>query len=323
MGHRLLPGKPELYHGRESSRPYFEGWYFKQVLPDGSFSLALIPGIYKSKDKSSDHCFIQVLHDNKSRYIKFPVDEFRFKRDEFDISIGKNSFSMNGVSIDISEDDFSIKAELSFKDTVGLDRNFMSPSIMGPFSYFPGMQCNHGVLSLHHNLEGWIEINGRRHEASDMAGYIEKDWGEAFPSSWLWLQGNGLKESEPFSCMCSVATIPYGPLHFRGFLAVILAKGKQYRFTTYNKARIREFTVDKNKTTIVITRKGLGLTVEADTHRSSILKAPAATGMDRNILESLDAVIKMTLTDENGVIFSGECNSGGLETSETGEVSDN
>ena len=55
MGHRLYINKPELYHGRENSRPYFEGWYFKQISPDGKFRMALIPGIYKGRNKEDDH----------------------------------------------------------------------------------------------------------------------------------------------------------------------------------------------------------------------------------------------------------------------------
>jgi hypothetical protein len=323
MGHRLLPGKPELYHGRENSRPYFEGWYFKQVSPDGSFRMAVIPGIYKGRKREDDHSFIQVLHDNKSRYIRFPVKAFSFDRNSFDIRIGNNHFSMDGITLDIVDEDFHIKADIKYKDHELLEKSPLSPSVMGFFSYIPGMQCNHGVLSLHNVLSGWIELEGNRVDTEGFLGYIEKDWGEAFPTSWLWLQGNDFGEDKPFSVMCSIATIPFGIFGFRGLIATLLANGKQYRFATYNMSKIKEMAVSGNKTKVVLKRFNLKLTITADTHRSSILKAPAATGMDRNILESLDAGIEVELIKRNKLIFHGKCEGGGLETSETGQVVEN
>jgi hypothetical protein len=323
MGHRLHIKNPELYHGRENSRPYFEGWYFKQISPDGKFRMALIPGIYKGRNKEDDHSFIQVLYDNKSRYVRFPVESFRFSRDSFNISIGETSFSMDGAVLDIKDGDFTLKGEIRYHSHEVLQRRFLSPSIMGFFSYIPGMQCNHGVLSLHNSVSGSIEINGEKIETEGFIGYIEKDWGEAFPTSWLWLQGNDFSGEQPFSCMVSIATIPFGLFGFRGLIAVLMANGRQYRFATYNMASIREFSVTGEKIKVVLKRFRTVLTVTADTHQSSILKAPAATGMDRNIRESLDAVIEAELRKGKKVIFSGRCNGGGLETSETGLVSEN
>ncbi len=321
MGHRLLPGRPELYHGKMNNRPYFEGWYFKQASADGGFRMAVIPGIYKGKTKAEDHSFIQVLHDNKSRFIRFPAEAFSFDRDSFNISIDKNHFSMDGMVLDIDDGDFTLKGKINYSSHELLQKRILSPSIMGFFSYIPGMQCNHGVLSLHNVLSGCIEIQGDKIDTEGFLGYIEKDWGEAFPLSWLWLQGNDLKGDKPFSCMVSIATIPFGPFGFRGLIATLLADGKQYRFATYNMASIKEVTVTGNKTKVILKRFGLMLTIEADTHRSSILKAPAATGMDRDILESLDAGIEVELRSREKVIFRGKCEGGGLETSETGEVS--
>ncbi len=82
MQHRLLPWAPEKYHGKENSRPYFEGWYFKLSSPEDDFSLAVIPGVSMGQDEKDDHSFIQVLFGNNSHYVKFPRDKFKCKKDE-------------------------------------------------------------------------------------------------------------------------------------------------------------------------------------------------------------------------------------------------
>lgn len=320
MSHRLLPGNPELYHGTKTSRPYFEGWYFKLISPSGTFKMAVIPGISKSIDENDDHCFLQIFVNNRSWYIRYPIEFFESNTEKFDIKIGLSKFSMDGFSLNIHEDDLNIECDIKYKTHKKLVKKPFYPSIMGPFSYVPGMQCNHGVLSLFSTMEGTIKLNGKILDVADFIGYIEKDWGEAFPSSWLWLQGSGLQGIQPFSCMCSIATIPYGPMNFRGLIAVILAGGKQYRFATYNFTKVKKFTTDGNRVEVILRKFAFKLLIRAATERNSILKAPVSDGMSRNISESLDAVISFELSKRGKIIFKGVCDGGGLETSETGKV---
>lgn len=201
MTHKLLPNSPELFHGTEKSRPYFEGWYFKHVSEETGFSLAVIPGVSRGAD-GDDHCFIQILNNGRSHYIKYPIDDFKVKRDKFEVGIKGNFFSLEKMILDINEPSISIKASFEYKNHVPLETNRMSPSIMGPFSYLPRMQCNHGVLSLCHDVGGYVVIDGEEQNISGIAGYIEKDWGEAFPGSWLWLQCNGHSAKYgDYSCM--------------------------------------------------------------------------------------------------------------------------
>ncbi len=111
MSHKLLPGTPELYHGTEKSRPYFEGWYFKHISEKTGFSLAVIPGIYKGRNENEDHCFIQVLNNGSSHYIEYPVDEFKINENKFEINISGNFFSMNNMILDIDNEDIRHRSE--------------------------------------------------------------------------------------------------------------------------------------------------------------------------------------------------------------------
>ena len=321
MTHKLLPGSPELYHGTEKSRPYFEGWYFKHVSEKTGFSLAVIPGVYRSRKKSEDHCFIQVLHNNDSYYIKYPIEEFKFNTNEFEINIGGSFFSLSNIILDIFSDEISVKAKIAYSNQTPLKTSTLSPSIMGPFSFFPGMQCNHGVLSLNHDAGGIIIINGVEQDVSGLSGYIEKDWGEAFPDSWLWLQCNGTsKKYGNYSCMCSYASIPYAFLNFKGLIALVMYEGMQHRFATYNFSRVTRLVKNGRNVEITIKKFNLELIIKAVSPKASVLKAPAAEGMARDIRESLNAEINVSLKKRGKVIFEQTHSMGGLEISEIDSI---
>lgn len=321
MSFRLLPGKPELFHGTDRSRPYFEGWYFKLSSPNDDFSLAIIPGVNIGKDQENDHSFIQVLFGNKSHYIKFPRNKFKCKKDEFKLKVSQNLFSMDKVIIDIKENDFQISAELNFTHHIHLNTNFYSPSIMGPFSYLPGMQCNHGVLSLDCKVNGAVKINGKNYNIKEYNGYIEKDWGNEFPKSWLWLQCNGQSgDSERFSLMCSIASIPIGLIKFRGLIAYVYVEGKQILFTTYNFSKVRKLVKIDKGAEVILKKSGYEIHIKAIASEDSILKAPKDGEMKREIFESITANIEVVLYQYGKEIYSSSYNSGGLETSELGSI---
>jgi hypothetical protein len=192
---------------------------------------------------------------------------------------------------------------------------------MGPFSYFPGMQCNHGVISLHHSVKGNLRINGSEFNANDIKGYIEKDWGRAFPDSWLWLQANGVDDNGNTSCcMCSVARIPYAGMKFIGLIAVVSSGERQYRFATYNFSRIIRLSKSRDGVEIILKKFNYVLHIYAESKDFTDLLAPTGTGMDRKIKESLSAEIRWTLKRGSEVISEFSGNHGGLEISEIDSI---
>ncbi len=307
MGHRLLPRAPALYHGRKSSRPYFEGWFFKHSSKAGS--LAVIPGVFRGVSGKDDTAFIQVLLSNpvQSFFVRYPFRSFHSDKKRFDIQIGESSFSLEGAAVCINE--IELEARLAYSKIVTLETSVLSPSIMGPFSYLPGMQCNHGVLSLRHEVNGYACCGDRRMDFDNADGYIEKDWGEAFPESWVWMQCAD-KES---AFMCSIARIPLGIFSFTGLICVLLADGKQYRFATYNGGKLERLEMKKGSVTAEITKKNLRLAVNACNESFGSLKAPTKTGMDRVIAESIGAKYRISLFDNGNEIFLGSFDGGGLE----------
>jgi hypothetical protein len=165
------------------------------------------------------------------------------------------------------------------------------------------------VLSLKHDVSGYVNWGGRHIGFDNADGYIEKDWGEAFPESWVWMQC-GDKEA---AFVCSIAHIPYGLIKFTGLICVLLVNGKQYRFATYNGAKTVSINIRPGNTYVRIKRRELWLDVNVQNKEYGSLKAPTPGGMDRVISESLTARFNIKLYNRNGVIFFGSFENGGLE----------
>lgn len=317
MSHRLLPTKPHLYHGKPSTRNYFEGWYFKQT--SNMHALSVIPGVYKGDTKEQDFAFIQGMNGiGKSFFATYPFKAFRYRTDRFEIEIDGNLFSYNGIKVDINQGGVQLRAALSFHDTTMLKTHIGSPSIMGPFSYLPRMQCNHGVLSLTHRVEGTVWHGDRQFDFRDGVGYIEKDWGEAFPRCWSWMQCN----DHDSSMMCAFATIPFGPFQFKGLICVLLIHGRQYRFATYNGGYITNVTSKKDTVEVQIKRGRYRLKICAVNKAFGRLRAPSKTGMDRYINESIRAQCHVMLYNGSQCIFQRWYKNGGLEMDQTGRILD-
>jgi len=303
---------PSVFQGNLRRKKYFEGWYFKLVTADGNNIFSVIPGISLSSDR---HAFIQVIEGKTGMtdYNSFHINTFRFARDKFDIKIGENHFSDEKISLNLSGVHFGILGTITFENPVKWEGNLLSPGIMGWYSRVPFMECYHGVVSLDHELHGIMNINNAKVDFSSGRGYTEKDWGRSFPECWVWAQGNCF-DIPGTSFMLSVAKIPWLGKFFMGHLAFLLYKGQIYKFATWNGSKI---TITRNTDNqIYASIKGkehiLELTVESSI--TGRLAAPVFGAMERYIKESVDARIRVRLTEKDGKeIFDGTSAHAGLE----------
>ena len=305
----------ERFQGSITKKDYFEGWYFKMVSSDNCRVVSIIPGISLQKD--DPHAFIQVISTELTTplYIRYPLASFSSKKEAFYISIGKSTFSSDHLHLDIDFEEGKISGDLNFYDQKYLPQSLLSPSIMGWFAYLPHMECNHGVISMHHRIEGALSIETKEISFDKGIGYIEKDWGTSFPSSWIWLHAN-TGDSKEFSFLFSYATIPIGKRGFNGLICFLYVEGKFYRFATYNRASIETLTIGKKRISIRLKRKNLTLTIVATNADAGKLQAPVKGKMDREIYESITAQISLTLIKDSGeVLYTIEGAPGGYEVS--------
>ncbi|MBE0675541.1 MAG: hypothetical protein IH591_12850, partial [Bacteroidales bacterium] len=251
---------PEVFQGSLKRKNYFEGWYFKNVSASLGSAVAIIPGISLSDDR---HSFVQFIDgiNRKTAYFRYPVDEFAFSKKKLEIRVGNSSFSDNSVTLDLANSNMRIEGMLSYDGQIRLPKSLLTPGIMGWYSYIPTMECNHGVVSVNHNITGSLSINGTATDFSGGTGYIEKDWGISFPESWVWLQCNNFS-TPATSLMISIAKIPWKGHFFIGLISFLHYQGRVELFATYNGSKVISLKqINRNLTEIVISRGRKILTV--------------------------------------------------------------
>ncbi len=311
MNSFYLLQNPEVFQGEKKikyTNSYFEGWYFKHTIQNKSISF--IPGIHIEEGKKS--AFIQVITNFSSYYISYPFDEFSFSHEPFFIRIGNNFFSLNEIKIDLQDTNIKIQGELFYSNHKKINKSFLMPNIMGPFSYLPFMECNHAILSMKHEVNGLLMVNEQPYHFKNGIGYIEKDWGSSFPTSYVWAQANDF-ENPDCSFFLSVATIPISCFSFTGFICSLILEGKEYRFSTYNGSKIANFRTSSQNFNIVLKQKDYRLHIYSDTKNSFSLKAPRVGSMNREIFESIDANIMICLSKQDAILFEGKSKNCGLE----------
>jgi len=309
---------PDAYHGHGRRPPFFEGWYFKVVDAAVKNRYAVIPGIFKSDDPEHNHCFVRVLDGNtgKSIYQTYPAEEFRSAENAFDIWVGPNHFTATGMQVDIDHPELKMEGNLQFLETQPWPVSLLLPGIMGWYAWAPFMETYHGVVSLDHAIQGELHVEGKSIQLTGGRGYIEKDWGRAFPEAWVWFQSNHF--GQPGTCItASIAIIPWIRQAFAGFIVGYLHEGKLYRFATYTGAQVETLEIEDHQVNWVIRDRLHRLHMTARRAEGGLLHAPTPTSMGRRILETLNASVMVQLEqinrDDKNRIFSGSGAAAGLE----------
>jgi len=318
--------KPEIFQGSLNKKKYFEGWYHKIVDFNAEHIYAFIPAIALNKKENTSHAFIQFLDGvrAKAEYFKYPLEAFKNLSDEkLEVRIGENYFSGDRIHIDIDKDGRKIEGDLEYFDTVPWPKKFLQPGVMGWFSYVPFMECYHGIVSMNHEIRGSLKIDGILVNFDNGKGYIEKDWGKSFPSSWIWIQSNHFSNPK-LSFMLSVARVPFLKMKFTGFLSALWHEGNFYKFATYTRAKLRSLEINPDNIQIFIEDKKYTLKVEVSTKGIgvSVLKAPTSGEMLGKCPESINSNIKLKLIDkkDNTVIIDDLGVNAGLETKNPEEL---
>jgi tocopherol cyclase len=310
--------KPGVFQGKGKKKDYFEGWYFKCVSDDEKTAFAIIPGLSLGRNTKNSHAFIMIMdaRNQKLHYFKYLINEFKAEKNRFEFSIGNNLFSDNKLMLDILDGDNIIKCDITFKNIIPWPVKIFSPGAMGWYAFMPFMECYHGILSFDHSIEGFIEINGIKHDFTGGKGYIEKDWGSSMPSSWIWMQTNHFDE-EGISLFGSIAKIPWLRNYFTGYLFGLLYNKKLYRLTTYNGAKINKLNVTEYKIEVSIQDKNYLLEIDADRAEGVDLPAPSMGEMTSRVNESLKSRININFYKRkkslNELILSGTGRNAGLE----------
>jgi tocopherol cyclase len=295
---------PEIFQGSLKDKTYFEGWYFKHVSADAGNAFAIIAGVSLSEDP---HSFIQYIDGNtgKTSYYRYKLSDFIADRKKLEVRLGRSLFSRKAITLDLDNDELRITGEIRNINISPLPKKFLNPGIMGWYSFVPGMECNHGIVSTGHRIDGQVSVNSHVSGYDGGKGYIEKDWGISFPEAWIWLQCNNFK-TDNVSVMISIAKIPWRRSFFIGFISFISINGRTEILATYNRAKVIKLSrLDSNKTEIIIKKDSLNLLVVITKQGAGTLKAPIKGLMSSVIKESLNSEVFLELKKGDKLIFSG------------------
>ena len=302
---------PHVYHGWGRSKKFFEGWYYKIVDNSQTNAFAIIPGIAMDEN-GNKQSFIQVLDGKnlKADYFKFDSNEFKPTPKKHDLYIAENHFSMTDISLNLP----NLQGTLIFKNLFPWSNTFLSPGIMGPYSFIPFMECYHGIVSMNHDIEGSLIHNGKKISFDNGKGYMEKDWGHSFPKAYVWMQSNHFSKSS-ISFKSSIAIIPWLKSSFIGHIAGVLIDGKLIEFTTYNGTKLNSCDISQDEVNASMENRLFKLNIKAIREKATTLAAPISGFMDGRIDESMNSSIKLKLIDKksNKIILNDIGESAGIE----------
>ncbi len=302
-----------MYQGWGNTRQYFEGWYFKLVNASETKAYAFIPGI-AMEESGESHAFIQLLDgkEKRSEYFSFDAGTFFPSAKSFEVSIGNNYFSQKGIRLDLP----NVTGSLEFSGVVPWPSHWYSPGIMGPYTFVPFMECNHGIVSMDHSLSGSLTIYGELIDFTGGRGYIEKDWGHSFPSAYIWMQSNHFS-TPGISFKASVARIPWVTGKFTGFIAGLWLGDRLYRFTEYNRTHLSSLSVTSSTVEMEFRNSDSILSISAPVDKPTALAAPVKGMMGGRIEESMTSAISLTLTERGTgrIIYTGEGRNACIEIS--------
>jgi len=295
--------KPAGYHGQGRRARYFEGWYVKLVDAAQQARIAVIPGVFLAPEDDGPHeAFVQVLNGatGRSWYVPYPLEAFRARSDTFAVQIGGNHFSTSGVTLDLPEVGLSGRVDFAGP----LDPwpvTWRSPGAMGWYAWMPFMECYHGVLSFGHGLSGQLSLDDKPLDFTGGRGYIEKDWGQAFPSGYVWMHSNHFRDAS-VSLMASVAIIPWLRGSFQGLLIGLRHGGSLYRFASYTGAKVDQLRIDDEHVELTArSRDGTRLRIRATRPGGALLHAPVRTEMHKRVEETLDSTLDVELLSADGL----------------------
>jgi tocopherol cyclase len=316
--------RPELYHGRNKRAPFFEGWYFKLVDESEKHRYAVIPGVFIGREPGASHAFVQTLDGitGRTAYYRYPFEAFEASKDRFDIRVGPNRFCRERIELDIERPEGQMRGDLRFSGGAPWPVTLTSPGIMGPYAFAPFMECYHGVLSFDHSIAGQLTVDARTYDFSGGRGYIEKDWGQAFPKAWIWTQSNHF--GQPGTCLtASVAIILWLGGAFPGFIVGLWHESQLYRFATYTSAALERLDLqDTHVTWHLAGRTGPHKTshrleIVAWRAEGGLLHSPERVAMQPRVLESLTARLDVRLLavrrEQEQLLFAGTGQYAGLE----------
>ncbi|MEN6388015.1 MAG: tocopherol cyclase family protein [Candidatus Cryosericum sp.] len=312
---------PEIFRGRSWRSGAFNRWYFKMVDPSEQHVLAVIPGIWMDRDPTKQYCFIRILdgRSGRSTMHRYPTKQFWSSRERFDIMVSDSRFSLTSIHLDIDDPDLHLSGNICFTQTDACPIRPWAPGAMGPLGLLPFLEGYHAIINIDPRISGSLVLDGQETDFTGGRGYMERDWGSAFPRAWVWIQSNHFDEDH-VSLTVSIADIPLLGSVLRGFIVGFLYQGRLLQWTTWNGSRLMHVAQDDEHAEFTVVNGNRVLEVWAGGKASvGHVYDPRAEATTRMLVEELHAVVQVRLIElhasGNILLFEGRGRNSSLEIS--------
>lgn len=299
------------YHKKKHGSNYFEGWYIKITMEEEKNAIAFIVGT--SQTKKEEHAFIQIIDNirKKTEVLDYPITSFSVENKPFKVTLPGFRFSETELYFEHPE----MVIDITFSNIRNFKSSLYAPTIMGPFSYLPYMQCRHSVCSIYHEIYGRVQIKNFIKEGKIGIGYIEKDRGVSFPKKYIWFQSESQKDKH--CCMFAIADVPVYKYAFEGILGFIstpdlqLVIGSYYgaKCTGIKKWKAKQHTIYK----IELIQRKIRVHIEIIQANKYPLQSPIEGSMIGKVYESLDSYAWIRVYKDKMLLFEGKDSCCGFE----------
>lgn len=206
------------YHGTRSRQRFFEGWYFRLILPSAGESFAFMYSIDDPAGQSELSGGAAQILGPGEQYLYCPFPDVRqFWAWSHCLGLGHWGGSQQAGARYVQPEDFFSTVSEGYQATATQHQgcvvdvstgaiarwsytvtpvygwgNPNAPQLptAGWLSYFPIFEPGWQVIMAHGWATGWANWQGQQYEFEQAPAYAEKNWGSAFPERWFWMQCN-------------------------------------------------------------------------------------------------------------------------------------
>lgn len=289
---------PETFQGRGLYAHAFNSWYYKLVDATGRHVWAIVPGIRMDRDPDRACCFLQFIDGVTGRTVRqeFPIHQFWASRERFDIVCSHSRFSLTDLQLDIEQPALQLTGSLHFSAVQGWSPRPWSPGTLGPLALIPVPGAYHAVTGMAPRITGNLWCDGEQIDFTGGRGYMEHDWGTAFPPVRAWTQCNHFP-ADGAALTATITDVPAAGRLVHTFLVVFLCEGEFHTWTSWNGARLLRFRRDDHHLEFSVLRRHLLLEVWSG-GRSSVgqVAVPRDGRSARMLTQELTATCQVRLT---------------------------
>ena len=179
------------------SNPHFEGWYYRFTHPRTDESWVLITA-YWLDDEGEGHGFLKLIHgphgDSYTETLtNVDVASIHANKGYFSVQLGSLWFSADGVVGTLKADSGEeVELDLAIEGCARWGAPFDEGNrwTMGWATNAPGVPLRWHVHHLKAESRGTIRTYYGEWALDEYTVHQEKNWGQAFPTSWIWFQAN-------------------------------------------------------------------------------------------------------------------------------------